>query len=139
MLTAARHLAFHATLVLLFGVLLGAPYARAINRHAPQQVVNSWRVAHQVLPIAAGLMLAVAAALPLFTAPVAAAWFVAITLTASAYAFCISTPLAAVAGHRGLTADGRGLQRLVFYGNVIGAWLSVIACVGLVYIAAVSL
>lgn len=135
----AHHLAFHATLVLLFGVLLGAPYARAINRQAPQQVVNSWRVAHQSLPIAAGLMLAVAAALPLFSAPVYAAWFVVVTLTASTYAFCVSMPLAAITGHRGLTADGRGLQRLVFYGNLLGAWLSVAACVGLVCVAAVSL
>jgi hypothetical protein len=139
MLTPARHLAFHAALVLLFGVLLGIPYGRAINKQAPQQVVNSWRVAHQSLPIAAGLMLAVAAALPLFSAPVSAAWFVVVTLTASAYTFCVSIPLAAITGHRGLTADGKGLQRLAFYGNLVGSLLSLAACVGLVYVAAVSL
>jgi hypothetical protein len=135
----SHHLALHAAIVLLYGVLLGAPYARAINRQAPQQVVHSWRIAHQSLPIAAGLMLAIAGVLPLLTAPTAAVWFVVITLTASTYAFCVSMPLAAITGHRGLTSDGKGLQRLVFYGNLAGAWLSVAACLGLVFVTAASL
>ena len=135
----SHHLAFHAAVVLLFGVLIGAPYARAINKQAAPQVVNSWRIAHQSLPIAAGLMFAVAGVLPLLKAPIAAIWFVAVTLTASTYAFCVSMPLAAITGHRGLSSDGKGLQRLVFYGNVAGAWLSVAACLGLVFVTAVSL
>ena len=140
MLAPARHLAFHASLVLLWGVLLGVPYTRAINGGASQQVVNSWRVAHQSLPMAAALMLAVAAALPLFSgAPGNLVWFVVATLAGSTYAFCISMPLAAITGHRGLTADGQGLQRIVFYGNVLGAWLSVAACVGLILVATISL
>ena len=58
--TSARHLIFHAAVVLLFGLLLGAPYARAIKRGAAAHVVNSWRVAHLSLPIGATLMLATA-------------------------------------------------------------------------------
>jgi hypothetical protein len=135
----SHHLAFHAAIVLLFGVLLGAPYARAINRQAPQQVVNSWRVAHQSLPIAAGLMFAVAGVLPRLTAPAASVWFVVVALTASTYAFCVSMPLAAITRHRGLAPDGKGLQRVVFYGNLVGAWLSVAACLGLVFVTAASL
>jgi len=125
--------------VLLFGTLLGVPYARAIVRQAPQQIINSWRVAHQSLPVAAGLMFAIAAALPQFAASSTAAWFVVIALIASAYAFCIALPVAAITGHRGLTPDGRGLQKLAYYGNVLGAALSVAAGMGLVYITTVSL
>jgi hypothetical protein len=139
MYSASRHLAFHASLVLSFGVLLGAPYGRAINRGAPAQIVNSWRVAHQSLSLAAGLMFAIAAVLPLLTAPMAAIWFVVVTLVASNYAFCISMPLAAMTGHRGLSPDGKGLQRLVFHANLAGAFLALAACAGLVFVCAASL
>lgn len=130
---ASHHLAFHGSIVLLFGVLLGAPYAKAINRPASAQVINSWRVAHQSLPIAATLMLAIAAVLPSFAAGQSVSWFIAGTLILSSYAFCVSMPLAAITGHRGLTSDGKGLQKLVLAGNLIGAWLSVAACAGLVF------
>ena len=84
-------------------------------------------------------MFAIAAVLPLLSAPMAAVWFVVVTLTASTYAFCVSMPLAAITGHRGLSSNGKGLQRLVFYGNIAGAWLSVAACLGLIFVTAVSL
>ena len=56
MIPAARHLAFHGAVVLLFGLLLGAPYARSIKRQAAAHIVNSWRVAHLSLPIGATLL-----------------------------------------------------------------------------------
>jgi hypothetical protein len=46
---SARHLAFHGTVVLLFGLLCGGPYARAINHNAPAHIIHSWRVAHASL------------------------------------------------------------------------------------------
>lgn len=134
MTSASNHLALHASLVLTFGVLLGAPYGRAINQGAPAQIVNSWRVAHQSLSLAAGLMFAIAAVLPLLAAPPVAVWFVVVTLVASSYAFCVSMPLAAITGHRGLSADGKGLQRVVYYANLAGAGLSLAACAGLVFV-----
>ena len=136
---AARHLALHGAIVLLYGVLLGAPYARAINGHAPAHIVNAWRIAHQSLPIAAGLMLAVAAVLSHLSVNPVVLWLIAILLIASNYAFCVSMPLAAITGHRGLAPGGTGLGRVVFLGNVAGAWLSVAACAALLYAAAVSL
>lgn len=139
MLTSAHHLIFHGSIVLLFGVLLGAPYAKAINRSAPAHIVNSWRVAHQGLPIAASLMLAVAAILPSLTSSPVVSWFIVGTLISSAYAFCVSMPLAAITGHRGLTGDGKGVQKLVLYGNVLGAWLSVAACLALLFAAGLTL
>lgn len=47
--TPARHLVFHRAIVLLFGLLSGAPYARAINRKKPAPISHAWRVAHASL------------------------------------------------------------------------------------------
>ncbi|MDM0112243.1 hypothetical protein QTI66_08780 [Variovorax sp. J22R133] len=139
MLSSSRHLIFHGAVVLLFGILLGAPYAKAINRCAPAHIVNSWRIAHQSLPIAAILMFAVAAILPTFSTGHVVAWLIAGGLIGSSYAFCVSMPMAAVTGHRGLSQGGKGLQKLVLFGNVVGAWLSVLACVVLLFAAGVTL
>lgn len=139
MLSSSRHLIFHGSVVLLFGILLGAPYAKAINRNAPTHIVNSWRIAHQSLPIAAILMFAVAAILPMLTVGHALAWLIAGALIASSYAFCVSMPMAAITGHRGLSRGGQGMQRLVLIGNVAGAWLSVLASVVLLFAAGLTL
>ena len=135
----ARHLVFHGSVVLLFGLLLGVPYARAIKRNAPPHIVNSWRVAHQSLPIGATLMFSVAAVLPMLTASIRIAWIMAVALIVSAYAFCISTCLAAMTGQRGLGPGGAGLGKVVYLGNLIGACASAIAAGCLVSVAFVSL
>ncbi|MBN8754524.1 MULTISPECIES: hypothetical protein [Variovorax] len=136
---AARHLVFHAAIVLLFGLLLGAPYAKAIKREAAAHIVNSWRVAHLSLPIGATLMLATAAVLPSLAVPAWAMWLIAIALIVSAYGFCVSTPLAAISGQRGLSSGGTGLGRLVYLGNMVGAVASIVAAVALLGAAFVSL
>lgn len=137
---AARHLVFHGAIVLLFGLLLGAPYAKAIKREAAAHIVNSWRVAHLSLPIGATLMLATAAVLSSLSAPAWLLWLIAIALIVSAYGFCVSTPLAAVSGQRGLSSDGVvGLGRLVYLGNVVGALASIVAALALLVAAFLSL
>lgn len=137
--TAARHLVFHASIVLLFGLLLGVPYARAIRRNAAGHITNSWRVAHLSLPIGATVMFSVAASFPVLSAPEYMMWFVAATLIVSAYAFCVSTCLAAITGQRGLGSGGVGLGKVVYLGNMIGAFASAMAAVALVIAAFVSL
>ncbi len=136
---SSRHLVFHGAVVLFFGLLLGAPYARAIKRKAAPHVINSWRVAHLSLPIGATLMFAVAALLPSFAVSTGVTRAIAVALIVSSYGFCISTPLAAITGERGLSAGGIGLGRLVYLGNVIGAIASLCASVTLLYAAFVSL
>lgn len=135
----SSHLFLHGSIVLLFGLLLGVPYARAVKSAAADQVVNSWRVAHLSLPLGATLMFAVAALLPQFSIPVTVSWAVAVALIVSAYSFCISTPLAAVTRDRGLASGATGLARLVYLGNVVGAASSLVAALGLVYAAFVAL
>jgi len=136
----ARHLVFHGSLVLLFGLCLGAPYARAIRRGASPHIVNAWRVAHASLPMGALLMFAVAAVLPLLDVGEAFAWAMALILIASGYAFCVSTALAALTGQRGLDRHAsHGLGRLVWAVNLLGASTSLLAAVLLVVAAWLSL
>lgn len=135
----ARHLAFHGAIVLLIGLLCGGPYARAVNRHAPAHVVHSWRVAHASLPMGAMLMFTVAALLSSFTVAAPVKWVIAVGLIVSSYAFCFSLPLAALVGYRGLSSEGPFAAKLVFAGNVLGAWAALAATVVLVYAGFVSL
>ncbi|HEV2611520.1 MAG TPA: hypothetical protein VGU61_14720 [Noviherbaspirillum sp.] len=139
MLASARHLAFHGSIVLLFGLLLGVPYAKAINRAAPAHIVNSWRIAHQSLPIAATLMFAVAALLSHLSVSSLVSWLIAGTLIASSYFFCVSMPLAAITGHRGLTKGNGPMENVVLLANVAGAWLSLATALLLVYATAATL
>jgi len=136
---SARHLAFHGAIVLVFGLLCGAPYARAINRGSAAPIVHAWRVAHSSLPIGAVLMLSTSALLSSFAVAAAVKWLIAAALIVSSYAFCFSLPLAATVGHRGLSASGPLSARLVFAGNMVGAWASLVASVALLYAAFVSL
>ena len=137
--TYARHLIFHAAIVLLFGLLLGAPYAKAIKRGAAAHVVNSWRVAHLSLPIGATLMLATAPLLASLAVAEAVKWTIVVTLVLSAYGFCVATPLAAITGERGLSSGGTGMGRLVYLGNWVGAVCSLVSATVFLYTAWVSL
>jgi hypothetical protein len=136
---SARHLAFHGAVVLLVGLLCGGPYARAINRNAAPHIVHAWRVAHASLPGGALLMFAVAALLSAFAVVSQVKWFISRALIVSSYAFCFSLPLAAAVGHRGLSTQGPPLAKLVFAGNMVGAWASVAATLALIYAGFASL
>jgi hypothetical protein len=136
---SARHLAFHGAIVLLVGLACGAPYGRAVNRGAPASIVHSWRVAHAALPIGAILMFAVAALLSGLAVSTIIKWLIAVALIISSYAFCLSLPLAAVVGHRGLSAGGSASAKLVFAANIIGACASLAATLAFIYAAFVSL
>ncbi|MFO6419162.1 hypothetical protein ACLBKS_03050 [Hylemonella sp. W303a] len=131
--TAARHLVFHGAIVLLFGLLMGAPYGKAINRKAADHIVHAWRVAHASLPVGALVMLAVGALLSSTPASVTIKWLIAVSLIVSSYAFCVSLPLAAITGHRGLSSGGSWAAKVVYAANVVGAVFSIIGAVGFVY------
>jgi hypothetical protein len=126
-------------MVLLVGLIYGAPYARAIKRGAPAQVVNSWRVAHLSIPLGATLMFAIAAVLPSLAVNAVFKWGIVAALLLSSYAFCVATPLAAITRDRGLAAGGKGLARLVYLGNMVGAGSSLLAGVLLVCASFASL
>jgi len=137
--SSARQLVFHAAVVLLVGLLCGAPYGRAIRRGMPDTVTAAWRLAHASLPMGAAIMLGVGAVLSSLVAPEALRWTIAVAWIVSSYAFCISLPLAAAVGHRGLSPGGPPAARVVFIGNAIGAVGSLIGAAGLLCAAWLSL
>jgi hypothetical protein len=85
------------------------------------------------------LMLAIAAILGSLKASDGMKWTLAWLLIVSSYAFCISTPLAAITGDRGLASGGKGLAKLVYIGNMVGAGTSLAAAIVLLIAAFLSL
>lgn len=136
---SARYLVFHGTIILLVGLLCGAPYGRAINERAAAHIVHSWRVAHQSLAMGAILMFAVATLLTSFTVVVQIKQLIAILLIVSGYSFGVALPLAAVVGERGLSHRGSFKAKAVFTGNTLGAVTSMLASIALAYAAFESL
>ncbi|MEM7387549.1 MAG: hypothetical protein AAF514_21650 [Verrucomicrobiota bacterium] len=134
-----RYLIFHGAVVLLIGLLLGFPYALAINRADSAEVIHSWRIAHQSLPIGAGLMFGFAAIFPSLVSSVRMKKWIANSLTVSGYAFCLSLPLAALTSDRGLTWSPNGFNGLVFGGNLVGALASLVSAVLLLRASFISL
>ena len=137
--SAALQLVFHGAVVLLVGLICGAPYGRAIRRGSPPSAAAAWRLAHGSLPMGAALMLGAGAVLTDLSVPDALRWTIAVAFIVSSYAFCISLPLAAVVGHRGLAPGGPFPARLVFTGNIIGALGSLVAAGALILAAWMSL
>ena len=137
--TVSRHLVAHGSIVLFAALLFGPPYAKAIKRNAEAQVVNSWRVAHQSLTIGALVLFAAASLMSGLAVSTGMKWAIAFPLIVSAYAFTMSTPLAAVTRDRGLSAGAKGLAGLVYIGNVVGAVTSLVGSALLVIAAVLSL
>ena len=135
----SRQLVFHGAVVLLVGLLFGAPYGRAVNRNAPEHIVHSWRVAHLSIPIGAALMFGIGAILSQMHSSASLKWVVALSLIVSSYAFCFSLPLAAIVGHRGLSSRGPTSAKLVYVGNMVGAVSSLVAAAALLCAAYESL
>ena len=133
------HLIFHGTVVLVYALLCGAPCGRAINRGATTRTIEAWRLAHSSLTIGAILMLVVALALPLLAITAPVRWFIALSFIVSSYAFCVSLTLGPILGHRGLSSDGQGATKLVYFGNIVGAGGALFGAVGLLYGSFVSL
>jgi hypothetical protein len=131
----STHLVFHGSVILLASLLFGAPYARAIKRQADPQVTNSWRVAHQSLAMGALLLFALAAVQPFLHAPDWAMTAMHLLMVVSAYAFTVSTPLAAITRDRGLQSGSVGVARWVYIGNMVGAASSLFGAALLVLIS----
>lgn len=85
------------------------------------------------------LMIAVSAVLSSLATALAVKWLTTVSLAVSSYAFCLSLPLAAIVGHRGLSSTGPTSAKLVYAGNIIGAGASLVAAVALVYACLISL
>lgn len=133
------HLAFHALIVLLGGLLSGIPMGQAINREDGEDRVRAWRVAHSGLCMG-GLMLLIFAMM--LTQLEVGSWLRLLILGASlcaGYGFLLALPYGAAKGARGTQGGGSRENRLVYLGNKVGAWGSLIATLGLLVAVAVRL
>ncbi|HZR36726.1 MAG TPA: hypothetical protein VFA75_15260 [Nevskia sp.] len=128
-------LLFHGALVLLAGLLAGAPYGRAIAAGAPARRAEAWRAAHAGL-IGTGLItLVFGLMLRAWRAQGTLIDMAAASAIASAWAFSAAMVLAAASGQRGLSAGGPLANRLVFAGYVVGVLGSLGAAAGFAVLA----
>ena len=117
---ADKQFLLHGAIVLLVGLLCGAPMGSAIARNKPEPIVRGWRVAHSSLVAGGILLLAIAGVVSRLALPPSALIVLVVSFVVGSYAFCISLPLGAHIGVRGITRDGSLLGALVYATNILG-------------------
>lgn len=137
--TAARHLLFHGSIVLLVGLLCGVPYGLAITRAWGEERVRAWRLAHGSLSLGATTMIAVAAIFSVLRVEPPWHWAIAGAFIASGYGFCFALVLEPLVGQRGLAWSKHVANNAVFVGNVVGAISSLLGALALALAAGRSL
>lgn len=116
-----KQLIFHGGVILLLGLLCGAPLGSAIVRKKAEETVRAWRVAHSSLVMGGVLLLALAGILSNLELSAFALALLVWAVVASSYAFAVVLPLGALYGQRGLTSAPPLLNRLLYFGNIVGA------------------
>jgi len=116
-----KQLIFHGGLILLVGLLCGAPLGSAVVRDKPEGTVRAWRVAHSSLVIGGVMLLALAGIVSQLQLNAFALALLVWAFVASSYGFAVVLPLAALYGHRGLTSAPPFMNRLIYLGNMLGA------------------
>ena len=126
-------LLFHGAIVMLIGLLSGIPYGSAINKKQDESIIRAWRVAHSGLAMGGTTMVAMAAAIDLLNINAIALNILVWSSVISGYGFCLALPYGAWVGQRGL-AMGKTLQsNIVYVGNILGAWGSLISTLALIF------
>lgn len=135
MTTPAKHLLFHGSIVLLVGLLCGIPYGIAIVRRKNEDLIRAWKLAHGSLSLGGATMLAIAGCISLVATPENLLWVVAIAYIFSGYGFCFAMVLEPFLGARGLSWRGTTENKIIYVGNSIGAWSSLVGTMALVFAA----
>jgi len=131
----ARHLMFHAVIVLLVGLIAGIPYGKAIVMKANERLVAAWRVAHAALPMGAILLLVLSVSLSDLNVEINIKWAISILFIFSGYAFVWALMLGPILGYRGLVSKGPMAAKVVYFGNMLGAITSLLGTLVLLYAA----
>lgn len=143
MTSLSLQLALHGTVVLLIGLLAGAPYGSSIKKSLKpleteelaqtEEAVRAWRVAHSGLSSGGICLIAVSAILSdlLLEGPLDIALIVAYIV--SGYGFSISLCYGAWTGNRGLQLQGELSNKVVYGGNLLGVLGSLLGTVLLLY------
>jgi hypothetical protein len=135
----ARYLLFNGSIVLLVGLLCGAPYGAAIVKKQSDEVIRAWKLAHGALSLGATTEIAMSSAFSLLSVDRSILWAICISYIISGYAFCFALVIKPFVGDRGLSWAGTWQNKLVYLGNVTGATSSLIGTVILVYASFKSL
>ena len=117
----AQQLVFHGGVILLAGLLCGAPLGSAVVRRKSEETVRAWRVAHSSLVMGGVLLLALGGVVSHLHLNAFALALLAWAFIASSYVFAIVLPLAAYCGHRGLSSAPPPMNRVLYFGNIVGA------------------
>ena len=117
----ASQLALHGSVILLVGLLCGAPLGSAVARGRSEDTIRAWRVAHSSLVMGGILLLAVAGIFEKLTLAAWASGLLAWALVTSSYVFAVVLPFGARYGHRGLKYQAPLANRLMYLGNTLGA------------------
>lgn len=115
-----KQLILHGGIILLAGLLSGAPFGRAVARGGPEAAVRAWRVAHTSLAANGVLLFALASVLPGLQLGASALALLVWAFVASGYGFTVALPLGAYCGQRGLKFAPPLSNQIVYTGNVIG-------------------
>jgi len=137
--TPAKYLLFHGSVVLLIGLLCGAPYGIAINKKESENTIRAWKLAHGALSLGATTMIAVSSILSTLPSTNSIQWLISAVFIVSGYSFCFALVLEPFTNERGLSWTGTNLNKAVFVGNIFGAASSCIGSLGLVIASYLSL
>jgi hypothetical protein len=129
----SKILLLNGALVLLAGLLAGAPMGAAINRKRAESVIRGWRVAHSGLTMGGIMLLAVALVVPHLVLSNVLVYLLVGAFVVSAYGFVVALPLGAWKGHRGLKSEPPGVNSIVYAGNLAGAYGSLLGTLILIY------
>ena len=120
-----RILVLAGMLTLLTGLLLGFPLRKAINQDMGEEAVRGWRVAHSSILVGGVMLLAISSALPFMALSLPFKVITVVLLSTSTFAFCYALIFGAMRLERGLVKSTGALANSIYYGNVVGALLSV--------------
>ena len=134
-----QQLIFHGSIILLLGLIAGAPYGRAILKKRSEDTIHIWRMAHLALPIAAILLFAIAPFIKTLEVSSQIQWMIAILFIVSSYAFGFAMFIGAPTGERGLTFRGPVIAKVAHVGHMVGVLTSLVAALILVYAAWMTL
>ncbi|HEX9626482.1 MAG TPA: hypothetical protein VGA00_06040 [Acidiferrobacterales bacterium] len=135
----ARHLLFHAAVILLIGLFAGIPYGKAILGKKPESLVHAWRIAHGALALGAALMVALAAVVSSLQVSLLTKQALSVSFIVSGYGFAFALIVGPLVGARGLSSDGPISAKAVYVGNIVGVVGSLAGSFVLLYAAFVSL
>lgn len=124
---AAAMITFNGLVVLLLGLLAGAPYGAALVDGWGDDAVRAWKLAHSEGVLNGLMLLALAGCAPWLSLGRSAQRMVAWGAVLAAWGNIVGAALGALTGQRGLAPQGPAANWLVFTAFMFGMWGVLIA------------